>query len=82
MYRILSFLVEAVYWFGIFLSPTGLIAILAGILYGYAHFPEWVAWTVAGTGPVVGVIFAERVRRKYGCSTYWSRIESPPQNPE
>lgn len=78
MRKIFALIWEAVCWGQIFLSAAGLIAIVAGMLYGYAHVPEWVAWSVVGFGVVVGVLVAERIRRRMGCTAFFGRVYGAP----
>lgn len=78
MLRIIEFLVEAVYWLLIFLSPVLVMGLLALLLYFECGVPAWISYVLLGVGVVLGVWLAEHVRRKYGCSNFWSRTSATP----
>lgn len=78
MQKIFFFIVELFYWFLIFLSPTlgfGLIGLFLITALDSSIIALYVCLAV---GPVIGAVWAERIRRKHGCSNYWSRIFSTP----
>jgi len=39
---------------------------------------EWLSIIIVSLGFVIGIVFAERVRRKYGCTRFMSRMISTP----
>lgn len=74
MIRLLENLVEAVYWLLIFLSPMLIATVIAAVIYFSNGEQITIPVVVLGVGFVVGVLLAERIRRKYGCSTFYSRV--------
>jgi membrane protein YdbS with pleckstrin-like domain len=65
---------EIIYWIQIFLSPF-LISIIVAVI-AYFNIPDnyWLPIGILITGASVGIILAERIRRKYGTTTYMGRI--------
>jgi hypothetical protein len=51
---------------------------VAFIIYISAPNLAWLSIIIIGLGFIVGIVFAERVRRKYGCTRYMSRLISTP----
>ena len=77
--KILKFIIESIFWVIIFLSPFLVFAIAAGIMYlktkNLFYYP--IGLLIIGAG--VGIIVAEKIRRKYGCSTYMGRLLRTPE---
>ena len=78
MNRIFHTVIEVIFWIAIFGSPM-----LGGISVAFLIFlswpdMEWLSIVFVGLGFVVGIVFAERVRRKYGCTRFMSRLLSTP----
>jgi len=78
MRNIFNVIIEAIYWIGIFLSPTLLLGAVAIGIYFSNEDNLWISVILLFTGIVIGIIFAERIRRKYGCSYYMAKILSTP----
>jgi hypothetical protein len=74
--RILRNIIEGLFWFIIFLSPFLAGAIIAVVLYLY-HYNA-IGIVVISIGAISGVILAEKIRKKYGCSTYMGRLLATP----
>jgi hypothetical protein len=53
-------------------------AAVAFIIYINEPNLQWLSITIIGLGFVMGLVFAERVRRKYGCTKFMSRLISTP----
>ncbi len=74
--KFISFFVEMIYWIQIFLCPTILIGLVGLASYGYMKNTTgmllFFVFIVLGIG--TGIYFAERVRRRIGCSTFMSRV--------
>ena len=66
---------EVIYWIQIFISPF-LLSVIAGVIV-YLNNPNnwWLSLLLVIIGAVLGTIFAERIRRKYGTTTYMGRIK-------
>ena len=69
---------EAIYWLMIFASPVLISMIFAGILYLKYDLGVF-AIICLSIGVVIGFLFAERIRKKYGCMNYWSKIRATPE---
>lgn len=78
MNRIIHFLVEAVFWFQLFFSHLILGGIIAFIVYNNNAAHELPAIFILLSGFILGIVFAERIRRRWGCSRYLSRMLSTP----
>ena len=78
MNRIFHAVIEVILWIAIFGSPMlGGISV-AFLIFLYSPEMEWLSFVFIGLGFVVGIVFAERVRRKYGCTSYMSSLISTP----
>ena len=74
MQKIFHTIVELVYWLAIFLSPFLFGVVAALIIYIENTSLLWLSIVIGAVGTLVGIIFAERTRRKYGCASYMARI--------
>jgi uncharacterized membrane protein YfcA len=63
---------------GLFAAPLLGSAVIGAIIYFSNTHLFWLAAIVVFIGAVTGVLFAEKIRKKYGCSNYMSRIVSTP----
>ena len=72
--KIVAWFIEMVFWIAIFSSPVLAFGLIALVVYAYTGrlFPFPAAVLILGV--VSGVICAERIRKKYGCSTFMSRL--------
>ena len=80
MNRIFHIMVELVFWLAIFSSPLFIGFAVAFIIYLNNPKLEWLAIVFACFGLVIGILVAERIRRKYGCTRYMSRLLSTPDS--
>jgi hypothetical protein len=71
-------MVEIIFWIAIFSSPLILGLAIAFIIYIKTPELEWLSIGIAGLAVLIGILIAERVRRKYGCTRYMSRLFSTP----
>ena len=78
MNRVLHFFVELAFWILTFLSPVLGFAFFSVFLFFTLQLGFEVVILVMALGVIIGVIFAEKIRRKFGCSSYWARIMSTP----
>ena len=70
--------IEAIFWLALFASPFLGSAIIAAFLCFSKTNLLWLVIIVLSIGAITGVLFAERTRRKYGCSNYIARLLSTP----
>lgn len=70
--KIFKICIERVFWLSIFLSPfiTGLLVALALFVDGYTLL----AYAILGIAAISGILFAENVRKRYGCSHFMSEL--------
>lgn len=78
MSKVFNFLVEAWFWILIFLSPVFGSFLIGVILWLSFKIPIMFFYLLLITGVISGFFFAEYIRRKYGCSNFWSRIKATP----
>jgi len=78
VFKVVQFIIEAILWLLLFLSPALFFGVIALLFY----INDWENGTIPVVlivaGVISGVIFAEYIRRKHGCSAYLSRIFSTP----
>ncbi len=65
---------EVIYWFQIFLAPFIPLSIISIIIYFNNTNDGWLCILLMIIGAILGIILAERIRRKYGTTTYMGRI--------
>lgn len=68
----MKYIVEAFYWFLIFLSPLVASLLLATVAFYLTHL-FLVSFGVVILGITSGIYLAEWARIKYGCSNFLSR---------
>jgi hypothetical protein len=78
MNKTFHIVVEIIFWLAIFCSPLLISLANASIIYINSPKLEWFSIIISSVGLVSGVLFAERIRRKYGCTKYMSRLISTP----
>ena len=78
MYKVFSFIIELIYWVLIFLSPFLISAVISCIIYFTNENLLWLSILILTSGFIFGVIYAERIRKKYGCSKFMGRILATP----
>ena len=72
------FFINAIYWLWIVFVPTGILGLLGFWLYNkpIENLPYSILLTLVGF--VLGVLWAERIRKKEDLSFYFSRIMATP----
>lgn len=70
--KVIRVCVERIFWLSIFLSPfiTGLLIALCLFVDGYTLL----AYSIIGISAICGIMFAENVRKRYGCSSFMSQL--------
>lgn len=74
MSRLFEIIMEIIYWILIFLSPFLALSIIGIIVYLNNPDNSWVSIVLFIIGAILGTILAEKIRRKYGTTTYMGRI--------
>lgn len=77
MLRFLKWTSEALFWLRIFAAPFIVFGIIAFIVYQFDNNLLSISVFLVIAGIISGIAFAEWARKKYGCSTYLSRLVSP-----
>ena len=67
-------IMEVVYWIELFLAPFLPLSIIGVIIYFNNTNYGWLSIVLMITGGVLGILLAERIRKKYGTATYIGRI--------
>jgi hypothetical protein len=70
--------IEIIFWVAIFCSPLLVGIAIAFVIYINSPKLEWLSIIIVSLGFVIGIVFAERVRRKYGCTRFMSRLIATP----
>lgn len=77
-YKIFHFVIESFYWLLLFLAPV-LGSIMVGLI-AIAFFDLSIDTLLyfIPFGALLGIFLAEKIRRKYGCASYWSMLYATP----
>ena len=78
MKKIFSILIETVFWIQFFITPLGIGGLIAVFIYISNQKLLWLSIAITVISAILGVVYAERVRRKKGTSRYASRIIGTP----
>lgn len=77
--KIISFIINAIYWLGLFIVPALIGCFCAYWLY--AGKTEPLLSVIPGLcGVIAGVVIAEYVRRRFGLNNFWSGISTNLKN--
>lgn len=78
MFTLLSILIEVIFWILLFLCPFLIFGIISSIIY--FKFDNMILAVIIGNiGILSGIIFAEKIRRKYGTSNFFGRLLRTPE---
>lgn len=78
MKKVLSFFIESIFWIQLFFAPVGIGGLIAIFIYIGNQKLLWLSKTIAVASIVIGIVYAEKVRRKHGTSRYASKIIGTP----
>lgn len=67
-------LFEIIYWIKIFLSPFIIFLFIALAIYLFNEELLWISVLLTIIGTVLGIIYAERIRKKHGTTQYMGKI--------
>lgn len=74
----MKFFIEIFYWCLIALCPILIITIINMLIYNYICISFTLLVIVEIIGVILGIILAEYIRRKYGCSVFYSKLMNTP----
>ena len=79
--KLFMFFINAIFWLWLFIVPAGLLSFAGYWIYlkDRGNLPYSIALGVAGVA--LGILAAERVRRKYGFDNFFGRIRSTGELP-
>jgi hypothetical protein len=80
--KIFLFIVSCVYWAWCFMVPVIIMGIPAWLLYSAKKENVFGSILLLLTGIILGILFAERVRKKEGLISFFGRITSSPDLPD
>ena len=78
MKKILSFIIESIFWLQLFLTPVLIGGLTALFIYIANEKLLWLCVTIGCVSVVLGFLYAERIRKKHGTSRYLSKILGTP----
>ena len=78
MRKLFAILVETVFWLQFFLAPVGLGGLIAVAIYISNQDLLWLSMVIMIISVIVGVLYAERIRKKRGTSRYAAKILATP----
>lgn len=73
-----NIVIEIFYWILIALCPILIGGILGALVYAYVYTSTILFFVFQGFGVLLGIILAEYIRRKYGCSTFYAKLMHTP----
>jgi uncharacterized membrane protein YfcA len=76
MKKAFDIFIELIFWIAIFASPFLVCAAIAVIIYSSNKNLWWLSIIIGAIGIAAGIFFAEKIRKKYGCENYISKIFS------
>jgi len=76
MKKIFNTFVEFIFWVAIFGSPFLTCFAVATIIYSSHENLRFLSIAIIIIGFIGGILLAEKIRKKYGCSNYISKIFS------
>jgi MFS family permease len=74
MFKLFEAVAEFFYWLGIFISPFLASLLVAYVLHYSLGWPSFISVLVLIAGTAAGILLAEYIRKKYGCSNFWARL--------
>ena len=74
MHKIFNALIEVFYWLTLFGCPFLITGVIALVIYIKNEDLLWLSIIIISIGTLAGILFAERIRKKYGCSDYVGKI--------
>ncbi len=76
--KVIIFIINAIYWLGIFIVSAGIICFLSVWFYINYDISFFLAILIGAIGILSGILLAEYVRKHYGLNNFYSRPSSTP----
>lgn len=78
--KLVSLFVQLLLWLGVVISPVLGGAMLSFFICDYLDEVNWfVIYTCLGLGLIIGIVWAEHVRRNIGLSYFHGRVSAHPE---
>jgi hypothetical protein len=78
MWKLLAAFIEFLNWLAIFAASFIVGAGIGLVIYINNQNLLWLSIVFTSAGAIAGVLIAEHIRKKYGCSRYLARIRATP----
>ncbi|MBN8782980.1 MAG: hypothetical protein J0G98_07950 [Terrimonas ferruginea] len=78
MRKVFFYFVETVFWIQLFLAPVGIGMLVALLIYLNNERLSWLSIIVMAISVIIGITYAERVRRRRGTSRYAAKRLATP----
>jgi len=76
--KAIVFLINIIYWLGIFISPAAIFCFVALWLYSNHTIGLVIAIAIGIAGVALGIVLAEYVRKKYGLQNFFGGVYLTP----
>ncbi|KAB2916125.1 MAG: hypothetical protein F9K23_08425 [Bacteroidetes bacterium] len=77
--KFFKWIIESIFWLMIFFSPVLIFTLISIFIYAENKDLIWFCLLLISIGVCLGILYAEKVRKKYGCSTYMGRLLRTPE---
>jgi len=74
--KILAFLIDAIYWLGLFITPAAILCFVALWFYWSNTISLLLSVVIGIAGIILGIVLAEYVRKRYGLNNFWSGVST------
>ena len=74
--KVIAFLINVIYWLGLFISPAAILCFVALWLYSNNATGLFVSIVIGVTGMILGIAVAEYIRKRYGLNNFWSGVST------
>ncbi len=78
MTKVISFIIELIYWLQFFISPVILGSLIGLYIYNKNENLLWLSILIETICVILGIWYAERTRKRHGNSRYAARVNATP----
>ncbi|MEO8116151.1 MAG: hypothetical protein ABI653_00800 [Bacteroidota bacterium] len=78
MTKVISFIIELIYWLQFFITPVILGGLIGLYIYNKNENLLWLSILIETICVILGIWYAERTRKQHGNSRYAARINATP----